>query len=120
MSDDPRRDASLRYLYAISPEDHARVPAYAALAIALSESAVAIDLLCAVRPEQQNAMLIFAGLHDVALSGHPVLSPLYEDLRAGRGAAPQEFAQRVIEVLEADPHLRRQSPAPSAGVWWSS
>ncbi len=105
MDESTRADLANRFRYASSPEDHARVPAYGALSLALANSKVAIDLLYAVRPEQRNSMLIFAGLHDLALLGHEDLTPLYDDLRRGGGVSPDEFAARVFAVVEADPSL---------------
>ena len=96
-----------RYRHILSPEDRSRLPAYAALCDALAESHTALALLRAVHDRQQNPTLILAILHYLALTGHPVLGPLYRELHEGRSVAPEAFARGVIEILEAEPELLR-------------
>lgn len=96
-----------RFRYILSPEDRERLPAYAALCDALAESHTALSLLGAVHDRQQNPTLILAILHYLALTGHPVLGPLYRELHEGRLVVPETFARSVVEVLETDPELIR-------------
>ena len=102
---DERADAALRYRHGLAPEDALRQPYYQALSVALSESDVAVDLLCRVPREQRNSMLILAILHYASLRGHPVLTPLYESLNVGTRPTPEEFASQVVDVLHDDPDL---------------
>ena len=97
-----------RYRHILSPEDRERLPAYAALCDTLAESRTAIELLGAVHNRQQNATLILAILHYLALTGHRILGPLYQDLHEGRPVAPNNFAISVVEVLESEPELLRR------------
>ena len=97
-----------RYRHILSPEDRERHPAYAALCDNLAESHTALELLGAVHDRQQNPTLILAILHYLALTGHPVLDPLYRALQAGRPIAPKAFARSVVAVLEAEPELLRR------------
>jgi hypothetical protein len=94
-----------RFRYILSPEDRERLPAYAALCDALAESHTALSLLGAVHDRQQNPTLILAILHYLALTGHPVLGPLYRELHEGRLVVPETFARTVVEVLQTDPEL---------------
>ena len=104
MSDlsDERTDASRRYRYALSLEDQASHPYYAALSLACSTNELMIDLLVSVPIEQRNAMLIFAALHFQALSGHRELTELYCALTARERLSPQQFAKAVIAVVETN------------------
>ncbi len=97
-----------RYRHILAPEDRERLPAYAALCDALSESRAALELLGAVHERQQNPTLILAILHFLALTGHPVLGPIYKELHEGRPVVPAAFASSVVAVLETDPELVRR------------
>jgi len=105
VSDAKTPRGSARYANALTPDDAARHPAYAALGTALSRSDVALSLLDSVSEEQQNPMLIFAALHYVALKGHRVLSPLYASLAVPGSVDPESFAATVIALVESDPTL---------------
>ncbi len=99
-------DARRRYGWALTPEDQERLPFYAGLMHAFTESDAALRLLAGVRVEQRNPMLVFAALHLLALEGHPVLAPLYDDVRHGRVADVDGHASAaVIGVVEGDPGL---------------
>jgi len=97
-----------RYRHILSPEDRDRLPGYAALCDALAESRIALELLGTVHARQQNPTLILAILHFLALTGHPVLGPVYRVLHEGRPIDPGAFARNVVEVLEAEPELLRR------------
>jgi hypothetical protein len=97
-----------RYRHILSPEDRGRLPGYAALCDALAESHAARELLATVHGRQQNATLILAILHFLALTGHPVLGLLYRELHDDRLVDPEAFARNVVGVLEAEPELLRR------------
>ena len=96
-----------RYRHILAPEDRERLPAYAALCDALAESPAAIEMLGSVNPRQQNPTLVLAILHYLALRGHDVLAPLYNELHLGHAVDPKAFASAVVAVLEANPELVR-------------
>ncbi|MDE3221888.1 MAG: DUF2332 domain-containing protein [Acidobacteriota bacterium] len=95
-------DARRRYEHALAPEDVARLPFYAALLRRLSQDATALELLASVRVQQRNPMLILAILQWLALGGHPVLGPLYDDVRRGALASVDEAVEVVVVVLRED------------------
>jgi hypothetical protein len=105
VGSDVRLDAVRNFRHAFAPEDLARLPNYAALAEAFSESPVAVDLMVAVPAKQANPMLLFAVLHYLALRGHPVLAPLYGSLARPHDFTPAEFAATVVEVLSSETGL---------------
>lgn len=96
-------DARRRYGWALAPEDQARLPFYAGLVRAFGEDPVALELLASVRIEQRNPMLVLAALHYLALEGHPVLGPVYDDVRHGRERPVEEVVAIVTGVLHDDP-----------------
>lgn len=100
-------DARRRYHFAFTPEDHARLPFYSALMVALEGDVVAQELLAGVRVEQRNPMLVLASLHLAALRGHPALAPIYSDARHGLISDPAAAAGAVVDVLNAEPALVR-------------
>jgi hypothetical protein len=100
-------DARRRYGWALTPEDQERLPFYAALMRAFADSDTALRLLAGVRVEQRNPMLVFAALHLLALEGHPVLGPLYDDVRHGREADLATRVATVIGVVDDEPDLVR-------------
>lgn len=95
-------DARRRYENAIAPEDFDRLPFYAALLRAMSEDRSALELLASVRVEQRNPMLILAILQWLGLTGHPVLGPLYDDVRRGALVNANDAARVVLAVLRED------------------
>ncbi len=99
---DRRLDAEFLFRRALAPEDAQSHPYYAALGDALSENPVARSLLLDVPIEDRNPILIFAILHYLALRGHPVLAPLYRSLGAAPSVTPNEFATRVVAVVETE------------------
>jgi hypothetical protein len=100
-------DARKRYGWALTPEDQQRLPFYAGLVRALGDDDTALRLLAEVRVQQRNPMLILAALHYVALEGHPVLGPLYGDVRHGRDRSVDEMVTTVMSIIESDPDLVR-------------
>jgi hypothetical protein len=100
-------DARRRYHFSFTREDHARLPFYSALMLALEDDLVAQELLASVRVEQRNPMLVLASLHLAALRGHPVLAPIYLDARRGRITDPVQAASEVLGVVDAEPELVR-------------
>ncbi len=103
MSETPL-DAAAYYRWSLSPEDRARLPRYDKLVDALADSEIACHLLVEARPGQRNPMLVLAALHYSALAGDEVLAPLYGAITE---TAPDAFARRVVERLEARPDLVR-------------
>jgi len=95
-------DSAFLYKNALNPEDHARLPFYSALAYKLSDSEIACNSLSQVRGTQRNPMLIFAILHFHALTGHSILAELYEKLSSHE---PNDWASKVVDVLETEPQL---------------
>ncbi|MFI5036170.1 MAG: DUF2332 family protein [Acidimicrobiales bacterium] len=100
-------DARKRYGGALTPEDQARLPFYAGLVHAFQEDETALRLLAEVRAEQRNPMLVLAALHLLALEGHAVLGPLYEDVRHGRLTSTARMVDVVTAVLRTDADLVR-------------
>jgi hypothetical protein len=100
-------DARKRYHFALAPEDYERLPFYTALLHELEDDPLALELLASVRVEQRNPMLVLAALHLAALRGHDVLGPIYDDARHGTLEDPKGAAQRVMEVVHADPGIVR-------------
>jgi hypothetical protein len=100
-------DARRRYHYSFTAEDHQRLPFYSALMSALEHDLVAQELLAGIRVEQRNPMLVLASLHLAALRGHPVLAPIYLAAREGSLSDPEVAAQRVLQVVNAEPELVR-------------
>lgn len=98
-------DARRRYEKAIAPEDFERLPFYTALLHRLRDDRTALELLASVRVEQRNPMLVLAILHWLALRGHPVLGPLYDDVRRGVPVDADEAARVVLVVLREDTAL---------------
>ncbi|HVB51931.1 MAG TPA: DUF2332 domain-containing protein [Acidimicrobiales bacterium] len=98
-------DARMRYHFALAPEDYERLPFYSALLHLLENDALALELLAGVRVEQRNPMLILATLQFVALGGHEVLGPLYEEARHAQLGDCDEAARRVLEVMHETPEL---------------
>lgn len=98
-------DAKRRYHFTFTREDHERLPFYSALMTALEEDHTSLRLLASVRMEQRNPMLILAALHLCALTGHPILGPIYLDARHGRLGDPVGAASTVIAVLNDEPEL---------------
>lgn len=88
------------YRHILAPEDKERLPAYAALTLALAESNSALELLAAAEEHQQNPTLILAILHLAALRGDETLSPLYSALDEGKFVEPDRFAATVVHYLE--------------------
>ena len=95
-------DARRRYERALAPEDFERLPFYAALLRRFQQDQLSLELLASVREEQRNPMLILAVLQWHALSGHPVLGPLYDEVRSGRAFDPEAFAREVLATLHRD------------------
>jgi len=100
-------DARRRYGWALTAEDQDRLPFYAGLVHAFEDDATALELLAQVRAEQRNPMLVLAALHLLALEGHPVLGPLYADVRRGTPRPVDEMVASVLAVLHAEPELVR-------------
>src|SRR5665213_1421480 len=100
-------DARRRYHFSFTSEDHERLPFYSALMIALERDPVAQEMLASVRVEQRNPMLVLASIHLAALSGHPVLAPIYLDARHGLIGDPDRAAREVIGVVNAEQELVR-------------
>ncbi len=100
-------DARKRYHFALAPEDYERLPFYTALLHELERDSLALELLAGVRVEQRNPMLVLAALHLAALRGYDVLGPIYNDARHGMLEDPRGAAQRVMEVVRADPDIVR-------------
>jgi hypothetical protein len=100
-------DARRRYGWALTSEDRARLPFYAGLVSALGDDLTALELLADVRVEQRNPMLVLAALHCLALEGHPVLAPVYDDVRHGRLADVTAAVATVTRVLRDEPDLVR-------------
>jgi hypothetical protein len=101
---DSNFDAGAYYRLALAPEDRERLPRYAALVDALSDSPVARTLLGEARAEQRNPMLVLAALHYHALLGDAELAPLYAHVNE---LEPREFARAVVATLEERPELVR-------------
>jgi hypothetical protein len=99
--------ARQRFEHAFSPEDRLAVPCYAALTDAMALNAQSCELLDAAPERQQNPMLLLAALHLAALRGHPVLTPLYDQLDNGQLVDPTGFASRVLSVVHSEPDLIR-------------
>jgi hypothetical protein len=100
-------DARKRYHFALAPEDYDRLPFYTALLHELECDTLALEMLASVRHEQRNPMLVLAALHLAALTGHDVLGPLYDDARHGVLEDSKFAAQRVMDVVRADPDIVR-------------
>ncbi len=100
-------DARRRYGWALTPEDQERLPFYAGLMRSFQGSDTALRLLAGVRVEQRNPMLVFAVLHLLALEGHPLLAPLYDDVRHGRVGDLDAMVAAVTDVVEGEPELVR-------------
>jgi hypothetical protein len=100
-------DARTRYGWALTPEDQDRLPFYAGLVRAFQDDETALTLLAEVRAEQRNPMLILAALHFLALEGHPILGPLYDDVRHGRPRRVNEIVAEVVAVVQSDADLVR-------------
>jgi hypothetical protein len=100
-------DARMRYHFALAPEDYERLPFYSALLHLLEHDTLALELLAGVRVEQRNPMLILATLQYVALCGHEVLGPIYEEARHGQLGDSNEAARRVLDVIHETPELVR-------------
>jgi hypothetical protein len=98
-------ESAFLYKNSFSPEDQRGLPFYGSLAIALSDSFVACELLSEIRQTQRNPMLIFAILHYLSLEGVTPFRELYEDHGAYE---PEKWAKKVVEALEAKPDLIRQ------------
>lgn len=101
-------DARRRYHFAFNAEDRARVPFYAALLSALENDEQAQTLLAEIRVEQRNPMLILASLHLAALKGHPVLTAIYSQARAGQLDDPSWAATKVLGVVNDEPDTVRR------------
>jgi protein phosphatase len=87
-------DARRRYHFSFTREDHDRLPFYSALLIALERDVVAKEMLASIRVEQRNPMLVLASIHLAALRGHPVLAPIYLDVREENAIAALEVMSR--------------------------
>lgn len=98
-------DARKRYHFAFAPEDYDELPFYSALVATFENDDLALSLLAGVRVEQRNPMLILAALQFAALTGDPVLGPLYEEVRHGQLEDPKGAADRVVEVLHDTPDV---------------
>ena len=100
-------DARTRYHFALTREDHDRLPFYSALMHALENDPEALAMLAEVRVEQRNPMLILASLHLSALRGHRVLAPIYTSARFGSMVDYRGAALDVLEVVHDEPDLVR-------------
>lgn len=100
-------DARWRFEKAVAPEDFERIPFYAALLRLFQHDQVSLELLASVREEQRNPMLLLAVLQWLALGDHPVLGPLYEEVRSGRSVDAESYAARVLDVVHRDLDLVR-------------
>jgi hypothetical protein len=98
-------DARKRYEYSLSEEDRERLPFYTALTKAFAHDEIALTMLAGVRVEQRNPMLVLASLHLAALKGHPILAPLYREVRRGATTDPSTAATTVLDVVHAQPEL---------------
>jgi hypothetical protein len=98
-------DARKRYHFAFAPEDYEELPFYAALVATFEDDDLALSLLAGVRVEQRNPMLILAALQYAGLRGHPVLGPLYDEIRHGGIEDSTGAANRVLEVLHGTPEV---------------
>jgi hypothetical protein len=100
-------DARKRYHFAFAPEDCDELPFYTALVGRFEEDDLALSLLAGVRVEQRNPMLILAALQYAGLRGHPVLGPLYDEIRHEQLEDPTGAADRVVQVLHDTPDVVR-------------
>jgi hypothetical protein len=100
-------DARRRYGWALTAEDQDRLPFYAGLVHAFEDDHTALELLAEVRVEQRNPMLVLAALHLLALEGHPILGPLYTDVRHGTPRPVDALVATVIAVVHDEPELVR-------------
>jgi hypothetical protein len=100
-------DARKRYHFAFAPEDYEELPFYSALVKQFEHDELALTLLASVRVEQRNPMLILAALQFAGLQGHPVLGPLYHEVRHDRLEDPPRAADRVVQVLHETPDVVR-------------
>ncbi len=101
-------DARKRYHFAFAPEDYDELPFYSALVSTFESDELALSLLASVRVEQRNPMLILAALQFAGLRGHPVLGPLYEEVRHGQLEDPKGAADRVVQVVHEAPDVVAQ------------
>ncbi|MGH9020762.1 MAG: DUF2332 family protein [Acidimicrobiales bacterium] len=100
-------DARRRYGWALTDEDRDRLPFYDALTRALADDLSALKLLAGVRAEQRNPMLVLAALQLLGYEGHPILGPVYDDVRRGVAGSVSERVDLVLGVVDHEGDLIR-------------
>ena len=100
-----REEARAHFAHTLTPEQRASSPLYAALCDATRDDDTLVDLLLSAPPSQRRPVLVFAALHELALTeATEALSPWYPTARwlsqcGGLDGAPATPAPISIDDL---------------------